>query len=330
MRPVAVRLQECISLNMVRAHFWGAPEWASRFADELAAVADCRFGEVVDEDTQILVKGRPDAEEVARLKGLIAIVVPFAGIPVQTRQLLGKFPSIALFNLHHNAADTAEMAISLYLAAAKNIVVRDRNLRTGQWSEGSFMRGGTGESLRAAGKRALVLGYGSIGQRIARVCEALEMDVIAIRRNGPFDDRVRPLGELDQILPGTDALFAALPLTPETEGLIDARRLALLPKSAVISNIARGAIFDELALYEALKENRIAAAGIDVWWNYPNANEPCLPSSLPFHELDNVVMTPHVGGASDASEEHRWRALADLVRRIVDGSAKPASVELGY
>jgi phosphoglycerate dehydrogenase-like enzyme len=111
---------------------------------------------------------------------------------------------------------------------------------------------------------------------------------------------------------------------------MSAGRLALLPKTAIVSNIARGAIFDEEALYLALKEERIGGAGIDVWWKYPSDDGPCLPSSFPFHELPNVVMTPHVGGSSDVSEEHRWQALADLVRGIADGSAKAASVEHGY
>jgi phosphoglycerate dehydrogenase-like enzyme len=315
---------------MVRVHFWGTPEWSQHLADSLSEIAACRFGEEVDAHTEVLAKGRPTEEEFTTLHALKAVVIPFAGIPVQTRELLANRPHIKLYNLHHNSADTAEMAMALYMAVAKQIVVRDRNLRNGMWSEASFMRSGSGGSIRAAGKRALVLGYGAIGQRIARACEGMDMKVSAIRRNGPFDDRIRPLEELDQLLPQTDALFVALPLTAETEGLMDARRIALLSETAIVSNIARGAIFDESALYDALRLNRLAGAGIDVWWNYPKADEPCFPSNFPYHELDNVVMTPHVGGASDATEEDRWRALADLIRGIADGSAKPASAELGY
>ncbi|MCC7230126.1 MAG: hypothetical protein IT203_07010 [Fimbriimonadaceae bacterium] len=256
--------------------------------------------------------------------------MPFAGIPAETRELMLLHPSIDLYNLHHNAADTAEMAIALYMAAAKRIVPRDQALRRGQWSEDSFLRGGSPESVRAAGKRALVLGYGSIGQRIGHICEAMEMDVMGIKRAGPFSDRARPLEELDPLLPNTDALFVALPLTPQTTGLMDARRLALLPSNAIIANIARGAIFDEAALYEILKDGKIGAAGIDVWWNYPKGDGACFPSSLPFQNLPNVVMTPHVGGGSDVSERERWRALASLIEAIADGTAKPASKELGY
>lgn len=297
---------------------------------EGSAVFRCSFGPLIASDTEILVKGRPAADDIEKAPGLRAVIVPFAGIPAETRELLLLHPRIELYNLHHNAADTAEMAIALYMAAAKRIVPRDQALRRGQWSEDSFLRGGSPESVRAAGKRALVLGYGSIGQRIGRICEAMEMDVVGIRRSGPFSERLHALAKIDQLLPKTDALFVALPLTPETKGLMDARRLALLPLNAIISNIARGAIFDEEALFAALRDGKIGAAGIDVWWNYPKGDGACFPSSLPFQDLPNVVMTPHVGGGSDVSERERMHALSTLIEAIAKGTAKSASKVLGY
>jgi phosphoglycerate dehydrogenase-like enzyme len=316
---------------VIQVHVWDEPSWAQDFADLLRGTAECTFGNSIAAGTEILIKGRPDDSEIERISSLRALIVPWAGIPEGTRELLLKHPKVGLYNLHHHAADTAEMALALYFAVAKRIIPRDSGLREGLWSEDSWVRGGSSiTSTRAAGKRALVLGYGSIGRWIGKVCEAMGMEVRGVRRSGPFDDRVRPLADLDQLLPETDALFVALPLTPETTGLMTAERLRLLPKTAIISNIARGAIFNEEALYQALREERIGGAGIDVWWNYPSDDGPCFPSAFPFHELANVVMTPHVGGSSDASEEHRCRALADLVRGIADGSAKAASVEHGY
>ena len=315
---------------MIRVHFWDRPDEAEAPELEDSAIFRCSFGTEIAADSEILVKGRPTAEDIATAPGLRAVIVPFAGIPAETRELLLPLTNIELYNLHHNAADTAEMAIALYLAAAKRIVPRDQALRRGQWSEDSFLRGGSPESVRAAGKRAVVLGYGSIGQRIGRICEAMEMDVVGIRRSGIFSEGVRPLEEIDQLLENTDALFVALPLTPETKGLLDARRLALLPSNAIISNIARGAIFDEEALFTALRDGNIGAAGIDVWWNYPNSDGPCFPSRFPFQDLPNVVMTPHVGGGSDVSERERMHALSTLIEAIAKGTPKTASKELGY
>lgn len=316
---------------VLQVHIWDDSEWFEDFKALLEGTAHCTKGSAVPSSTQVLVKGSPTKEEIAELADLQAVVIPFAGIPGGTRELLLNQEKVRLYNLHHNSADTAEMAIALYMAAAKRIVTRDRGLREGKWSDDSFLRSGASESVRADGKRALVLGYGAIGQRIGRVCEAMGMHVTGVRRSGPFDEGVRPINELESLLPHAEALFIALPLTPETKGLLNADRIALLPENCIISNIGRGAIFEEEPLYLALKEQRIWAAGLDVWWKYPDGSDaPCFPSNFPFHELPNVVMTPHVGGSSDASESHRWQALGELVRQIADGSARPASIESGY
>lgn len=316
---------------MIQVHVWEEPDWFDEFAASLGSVASCSKGKEIPAGTQVLVKGSPSKEEIASLSSLTSVVVPFAGIPAGTRELMLDHPKISLYNLHHNSADTAEMAIALYMAAAKRIVPRDKDLREGKWSSDSFLRYGSSDSVRADGKQALVLGYGSIGQRLGRVCEAMGMIVTGVRRSGPFNDQVRPIAELDELLPQAEALFIALPLTPETKGLLNGERISMLPANCIVSNIGRGAIIEEEPFFEALKHDRILAAGLDVWWKYPDGSDaPCYPSNFPFHELPNVVMTPHVGGSSDASEAHRWRALADLITKIQDGSAKAASVTSGY
>lgn len=316
---------------MIHVHLWEESSWFEGFCATLGGTAACTRGKEIPPTTQVLIKGIPTREEIAALPGLEAVVVPYAGIPGATRELLLDHPKVSLYNLHHNAADTAEMAIALYMAAAKLIIPRDKGLREGQWSDDSFLRKGSSASVRADGKRALILGYGAIGQRIGRICEAMGMSVTGVRRSGPFDDRVRPITELDSLLPKAEALFVALPLTPETKGLLNAERIALLPKNCIVSNIGRGAVIEEEPFYLALKENRILRAGLDVWWQYPDESDtPTNPSDFPFQELSNVVMTPHIGGASDASEEHRCRALVELIQNIANKKAKAASVEGGY
>ncbi len=315
---------------MIRVHVWDDVNWLPSFGEAIKDVATCTGGDQIPENTEVLIKGSPTQEDLDTLPNLQAIVVPFAGIPTGTRDLLLNREGIQLYNLHHNSADTAEMAISLYLSVAKQIVVRDRGLRIGDWSPSSSFGEAEYSSIRASGKRALILGFGAIGQRIGQVCEALRMEVRGVRRSGQFDKTIRPLSELDDLLPDAEALFVALPLTPETRGLLDERRLSLLPSNCIISNIGRGAIFSEEALYQVLASQKILGAGLDVWWNYPKNSEACFPSRFPFHELSNVVMTPHVGGASDASEEHRSKDLAELIVSIVNGKARPASIADGY
>ena len=288
--------------------------------------------------TEILVSGRPSRDQLEACSDLRALVIPYAGIPTETRNLLlAAFPALEVYNLHHNAAAAAELAFSLLLAAAKTIVPADRAFRQHDWRS----RYDETPNLILDGKTALILGLGAIGARIAAVCHAFGMDVHSIRRHRelprPPYVTVHPLDALQTILPRADVLLVCLPLTPETEGLIGGRELDLLPPSCVLVNVARGAIIDEEALYHAVSERRIAAAGIDVWYRYPlnpDERENTPPSRFPFHELDNVVMSPHRGGAyrTEELERQRMRDLAVTLNAIARGEPVPHPIDVraGY
>jgi phosphoglycerate dehydrogenase-like enzyme len=212
--------------------------------------------------TEVLVAGRPSREQLEACPNLRVLIVPYAGVPSQTRDLLlADFPDLEVYNLHHNAAAAAELAVSLLLTAAKSLVPVDRAFRQHDWRS----RYDGAPTLILEGKTALILGLGAIGTRIAATCHALGMGIHAVRKRldlpSPPHVTVHPLGELRKILPQADVLLVCLPLTPETEGLIGGHELGLLRPSSVIVNIARGAIVDEEALYRALSEGRIAAAG---------------------------------------------------------------------
>jgi phosphoglycerate dehydrogenase-like enzyme len=128
------------------------------------------------------------------------------------------------------------------------------------------------------------------------------------------------LAELDGMLPLCDTVLIACALAPQTEGLIDARRLALMKPGALLINVARAPIVDVDALYAALKDGRLAGAALDVWWQYPTLAEPSpRPSRLPFHELPNVLMTPHCSSSSHAAGERRWSVAAGNLDRFASG-----------
>jgi phosphoglycerate dehydrogenase-like enzyme len=289
-------------------------------------------------DYHILIAGRLQRDHLTASPNLKALVVPWAGIPEETRHLLAEFPTICIHNLHHNAQPVAELALALLLAAAKFLVPLDRSMRAGDWTP----RYESSPSILLQGKTALILGYGAIGRRLARLCRGLGMETVAIRRHAslpPARDAegtlVAPAGAVRDLLPRADALLVCLPHTPETDGLIGAEDLALLPPHAVLVNVARGPIVDESALYYALREGTLYAAGLDVWYNYPGgeqdrSNTP--PSSYPFHELDNVVMSPHRGAASTETERLRMDHLAELLNAAARGEPMPNRVDLdaGY
>jgi phosphoglycerate dehydrogenase-like enzyme len=300
----------------------------------LTASVKLTSGSDIPADTNILIGGRPTSEQLAACPNLRAIIVPWAGVPENTRELLRDFPQITLHNLHHNAAATAEMALALLLAAAKFIIPLDQKLRANDWSP----RYAPSQSIGLEGKTALIIGYGQIGQRVGRVCRALGMNVIATRRNRVEQDaiaEVHPTTDLPQLLPRAEVIIIAAPLTPETKGLMGERELAALPRGAVLVNVGRGAIVDEGALYAALQNGQLAAAGIDVWYNYPRdeasqSNTP--PSNYPFGELDNAVLSPHRGGDDKDIDVARMRDLAELLNAAARGEEMGNRVDVaaGY
>jgi phosphoglycerate dehydrogenase-like enzyme len=286
---------------------------------------------------EVLIAGRPSRQHLQASPNLRFLVIPFAGLPEVTHQILQGFPGLAVYNLHHNAALTAEMALALLLAASKFIIPCDQALRRNDWRP----RYQPPPALSLHGKTALILGFGHIGQRIGRACVALGMRVIAIRRRPEqpadldYPVEIHSLRALLELLPQADALLIALPGTPETSGLLGAAELSLLPPGAVLVNIGRGPIVDQHALFLALKEHRLRAAGLDVWYHYPTSEaewENTSPADEPFHELENVVLSPHRAGGSSETEALRMEHLAKLLNVMACGITPPNAVDLtaGY
>jgi phosphoglycerate dehydrogenase-like enzyme len=303
-------------------------DWVHGLQSKLAKNISLTVGEGSAQNHHVLVSGRPAREELAASSEMHSLIIPWAGLPVATRTLMLEFEHIAVYNLHHNATATAEMAIALMMTAAKHIIPIDRDLRNNNWTP----RYTESKSISLASKTALILGYGAIGSRVALACRSLGMHVHAIKNNvGSETDEVaqiHPRDELLNLLPRANVLFICLPLTPTTENLITAKDLSRLPDSAILINVARGKIVDESALYRALKEGRIRA-GLDVWYNYPpdsGSRTHTPPSNHAFGELDNVVMTPHLAGHTHDIETRRRAALAELLNTLASGNVPSRSV----
>ena len=311
--------------------------------DALAARLDdgveLRYGDEVPEkaDYDILIAAFPSRELLEASPYLRALIIPFAGPPRPTQDLLREFPHVAVHNTPYNAVPTAETALALMLASAKFIAKGDRELRRNDWS----LRYSERPQLVLRGRTVLILGYGRIGRHMAPVCKALGMNVLGVKRTLRPEDQedefatVHEVGELHSLLPQSHVLLVTLPETPETIGLIGEEELALLPEDAVLVNVGRGVVVEEEALYRALVEGRLAAAGLDVWYTYPRKEAErtqTAPSQYPFHELDNVVMSPHRAGWLGVEDESRMIALADMLNRVADNGALPnrVDIELGY
>lgn len=169
-----------------------------------------------------------------------------------------------------------------------------------------------------------IVGYGRVGREVARRAAPFGCRILAANRTPRLAEdgveQVYPLAELDRMLPLCDTVALCTALGPETTGLVDARRLGLMKPSAFLINIARGQVIDEDALYAALRDRRIGGAAIDVWWQYPDAAEPNRRGSRhPFHELPNVIVTPHNSGWTAGMVRRRWDEIAENLGRFVRG-----------
>jgi len=286
-------------------------------------------------EVHILVAGRPEREILASMDQLERVIIPWAGVSRTTRELLLDFPHLQLHNLHHNAVPTAETALALMFAISKSIVPLDQALRKGDWRP----RYDGGHSLLLDGKQALILGFGEIGRALGQRLRGLGVGVNAIRRQIQDSDQdeisLYPPHALHDLLPAADVLFITVPLTEETEGMIGQEEIDLLPETAVLINISRGPVVEEEALYSALQEGGLFGAGLDVWYSYPRQEEErdsTQPADFPFHDLENVVLSPHRGGSTLATEVLRIRHLARLINAAARDEDVPnrVSLQAGY
>jgi phosphoglycerate dehydrogenase-like enzyme len=287
----------------------------------------------------ITLDGRPDEEVRERLDDADALVSGLykpswqrettkrpllvqcvgAGIDGITLTSLPRRSTVC--NVYGHAQAVAERAFLHMLALNQGLLGLDRDLRQGNWTpQRAYL-----PELRD--KSLLVLGLGHIGRELVRWGKFFGMKVSVLTRNAPPEraaglDLVAfgPLTQLADHLPAADFVVIAIPSAEGTVGLIGPAKLKLMKSTAFIINVGRGPVIDEDALYHALLERRIGGAGLDVWWQYPKPGDRiCQPSSRPFHELDNVVMTPH----KPTQETMTWRikAIAANIERFAAGQA---------
>lgn len=206
-----------------------------------------------------------------------------------------------------NAVSVAEHAMALLFVVAKKIVPLDAGLRAGRWEKPGF------KGRELAGQTIGLVAFGAIAQQTAAFAKAFGMQVLAYDPFCPaevFDAAgVKRIEDLDELLSRCDVISLHSPLTDETRNLINAKRLGLMKPNAILINTARGGLIDETALAAALAEGRIAGAGLDTF-----AQEPPV-ADHPFWSEARLVMTPHIGGVTEAAND---RVGVEAAQGIVD------------
>jgi phosphoglycerate dehydrogenase-like enzyme len=250
------------------------------------------------------------------------VQVPGAGLDRIDRSAMPRGAWLADVHGHENGI--AEYVIGAIVALTRGFFRLDAALRKGDW-QSQWAIGAAPPPVwpELTGKAIGILGYGRIGQAVARRACALGMKVYAVRRDARRSiEEVAFLGgpeSIDEVIERSDYLLIAMPATPDTVGLIDRTRLGLMKSAAFLINVARAEIVDEDALYKALAEQTIAGAALDVWYRYPRAAGPAPPATRPFWDLPNVLMTPHVSGWTDGMLESRAKLIAENIRRVAVG-----------
>jgi glyoxylate reductase len=212
-------------------------------------------------------------------------------------------------------AATADLTMALVLASRRRVVEGDTFVRAGKWGSEWVATSLLGQEV--SGATLGIVGLGRIGRAVAQRALGFEMRILYTQRHRLDDERFE-YHDLDDLLGEADIVSVHVPLTPETERLIDARRLALLRDGACFVNTARGPIVDEPALVRELVSGRIRA-GLDVF-----VHEPQVPREL--LDLPNVVLTPHVGSATQETREAMTRVLVDNLKAAERGEPLPNPV----
>ena len=282
--------------EVVEVDPWAEPERWEREAPQVDAV--------------ISRKGRITRRHIEQSAGRLKIIAR-TGVGVDVSRVdvdAAREHNIWVTNMPGvNAAAVAELAFGQMIALARHSVAADRAVKANRWAEGPRFQG-----LELAGKTLGIVGMGNIGTRVALRGRAFEMALLVCDPYIPAS-QVTALGgrwvALEELFRESDFVALHCPLNSETRHMVGAKPLALMKRSAFLVNLARGGVVDEEALAACLREKRIAGAAIDVMEaEPPRKNHPLLA-------LDNVLLTPHIGGSTgEAQSRGEWGAAEEVVR----------------
>lgn len=246
---------------------------------------------------------------------------PAAGTDAVNTALLPAPCALANCFGHENAI--AEYVLAALLTRHVPLARADQDLRQQRWTYWA----GRPTALRTElGSQTLgLLGFGHIAKTVALRAKAMGMRVHVANRSPishPTVDQSWTLDALSEFMASADTVVVSLPLTENTQGLVNAQALAAMRPDAVLMNVGRGAVIDEKALYDALVSRQIGGAVIDTWYQYPTPTQTeCAPSTYDFTALDNVLMTPHMSGWTAGTVRRRQETLAENIARLGRGEA---------
>ena len=268
---------------------------------------------ITDADGLILFPGRISSAVLRAASGLKMIQLLSAGYEHMDLELCAELDIVVANNGGTNSIDVAEHTLALILGLYRRLVEQDQSMRDGRWDSADSAR----TTYTIHGKTAALIGFGHIGRQVAQRLKAFGADLLYVDEKPAMAEAVTELEmlqvSLTEALSLADIISLHVPLTPQTQGMIGPNEIALMRPNALLINTCRGPVIDENALVEALRENAILGAGIDVF-----ATEP-LPANHPLCTLHNVLLTPHSAGITRDTWIRRAQfAFANLQRALAN------------
>jgi phosphoglycerate dehydrogenase-like enzyme len=274
---------------------------------------------------EIIVGWRPSKELLLSAEKLKLFINPGVGvqhlIPLFKEVNTEREKPIILVNGHGNTYFTATHAVALLLALLNKIIPHHNWMSEGRWRT----RDDDARSIPLRDRKVGLLGYGAVNKKVHRFMAGFQVEFAILRRT--WEKKEEELHgtaskftyeQLNDFFEEIDILIVAVPLTSLTKGMIKMEQLQLLGEKGIVVNVGRGEVINEEDLYCALKNKIIAGAAIDVWYNYnPEEDEEGkkYPSSQPFHELSNMVLSPH-RGASPMNDLQRWSEVIENIKLV--------------
>ncbi|GAB93808.1 2-hydroxyacid dehydrogenase [Gordonia rhizosphera] len=287
--------------------------WHRRF-DEDALVAD-----LADADVHVGGRMTPRMARAGRQLRLVHT----GGAGTDKVSFADLAPATQVANTFHHEDSIAEYIVSSAVMLRRGLIRQDAALRTGVWASSVYSdRISQPRSVRGA--MVGYVGFGHIGRRTADLFGALGARGCAVTGSGRVGDDTgldwhADVSDLGRLMKESDVVVLSAPLTDRTAGMIGAPELAGLGADGILVNVGRGPLVVEQDLYLALRDGVIGGAAIDVWYRYPQGGDRAEPSDLPFHELPNVLMTPHTSGVTRETFVGRVHDIADNITRLVQG-----------
>ncbi|TVQ38428.1 MAG: hydroxyacid dehydrogenase [Spirochaetaceae bacterium] len=271
---------------------------------------------------EVIICSKPSRSLIEQAQALRLLLVPISGITHLPLDLLHR-RGVRVGNTHGNAAVVAERAMAMILAFYGRIIEFHHDLRHERW-HGFWSGQGLDDTWESIfHKRVSILGAGAIGCSLARLLVPFGCRVTGFKRTPP--DRTpegfeRVVTDLDEAIDGAEIVVIALPATAQTERLIDGARIEAMGR-ALLVNVGRGSIVDEQALFDACRNGTLRGAAIDTWYTYPEHGTVGPPSRFPIHQLDNVVLSPHIAGYTRHSALRCTEETVENLRRYLkDGT----------